>query len=204
MRLNEHLKLVGPHVILVPYEAKHVEKYHRWMQNEELQQLTASEPLTLEQEYAMQKSWREDDDKCTFLILEKSVYEKTGDEIEALIGDTNIFLLEADDDEDGVDLKTGEIEIMIAEQPARGKRYGWESTLLMLAFGAKKLNLRRYRAITKDSNAKAIGMFTKMGFKEVKRVPVFQEVTFEKLVDDTWLEWIEREVSLVIESYRSS
>lgn len=204
MRLNEHLKLVGPHVILVPYEAKHVEKYHRWMQNEELQQLTASEPLTLEQEYAMQKSWREDDDKCTFLILEKSVYEKTGDEIEALIGDTNIFLLEADDDEDGVDLKTGEIEIMIAEQPARGKRYGWESTLLMLAFGAKKLNLRRYRAITKDSNAKAIGMFTKMGFKEVKRVPVFQEVTFEKLVDDTWLEWIEREVSLVIESYHSS
>lgn len=204
MRLNEHLKLVGPHVILVPYEAKHVEKYHRWMQNEELQQLTASEPLTLEQEYAMQKSWREDDDKCTFLILEKSVYEKTCDEIEALIGDTNIFLLEADDDEDGVDLKTGEIEIMIAEQPARGKRYGWESTLLMLAFGAKKLNLRRYRAITKDSNAKAIGMFTKMGFKEVKRVPVFQEVTFEKLVDDTWLEWIEREVSLVIESYHSS
>lgn len=204
MRLNEHLKLVGPHVILVPYEAKHVEKYHRWMQNEELQQLTASEPLTLEQEYAMQKSWREDDDKCTFLILDKSVYEKTGDEIEALIGDTNIFLLDTDDDEDGVDLKTGEIEIMIAEQPARGKRYGWESTLLMLAFGAKKLNLRRYRAITKDSNAKAIGMFTKMGFKEVKRVPVFQEVTFEKLVDDTWLEWIEREVSLVIESYHSS
>lgn len=203
MRLNEHLKLVGHHVILVPYEAKHVQKYHRWMQNEELQQLTASEPLTLEQEYAMQKSWREDDDKCTFLILDKSVYEKTGAEIEALIGDTNIFLLEADDDGE-VDLKTGEIEIMIAEQPARGKRYGWESTLLMLAFGAKKLNLRRYRAITKDSNAKAIGMFTKMGFKEVKRVPVFQEVTFEKLVEDAWLEWIEREVSLVIESYHSS
>lgn len=204
MRLNENIKIVGPHVILVPYEAKHVEKYHRWMQSEELQQLTASEPLTLEQEYAMQKSWREDDDKCTFLILDRAIYEQTGDEIAALIGDTNIFLLAADEDEAEGDLKTGEIEIMIAEQPARGKRYGWESTLLMLAFGASKLDIRRYRAITKDSNSKAIGMFTKMGFKEVKRVAVFQEVTFEKLVDDPWLEWIEREVSLVIESYHSS
>uniref|UniRef100_A0A1Q3FGR7 Putative phosphoglucosamine acetyltransferase n=1 Tax=Culex tarsalis TaxID=7177 RepID=A0A1Q3FGR7_CULTA len=202
MRLNEHLKLVGTNVILVPYEAKHVEKYHRWMQNEELQELTASEPLTLEQEYAMQKSWREDDDKCTFLILDKALYEQTGDEIAALIGDTNIFLLSPDDEDD--DLKTGEIEIMIAEQPARGKRYGWESTLIMLAFGVKKLDIRRYRAITKDSNARAIQMFTKMGFREVKRVAVFQEVTFEKTVDDAWLKWIEREVSLVIESYHAS
>ena len=32
------------------------------MKSKELQELTASEPLTLEQEYEMQKSWREDDD----------------------------------------------------------------------------------------------------------------------------------------------
>lgn len=32
------------------------------MKSEELQRLTASEPLTLEQEYAMQRSWREDAD----------------------------------------------------------------------------------------------------------------------------------------------
>lgn len=224
MRLNEHLQLVGTNVILVPYEAKHVQKYHRWMQSEELQELTASEPLTLEQEYAMQQSWREDEDskisfclcfwrnivncdiiclsECTFLILDKAIFNQTGDEIAALIGDTNIFLLPPDDDGDD-DLKTGEIEIMIAEQPARGKRYGWESTLLMLAFGAKKLAIRRFRAITKDSNAKAIRMFTKMDFREVKRVAVFQEVTFEKQVDAAWLEWIEREVSLVIEPYRN-
>ena len=32
------------------------------MKSKELQELTASEPLTLEEEYEMQKSWREDDD----------------------------------------------------------------------------------------------------------------------------------------------
>lgn len=36
------------------------------MQSKELQELTASEPLTLEQEYEMQRSWREDE-KSTFL-----------------------------------------------------------------------------------------------------------------------------------------
>lgn len=37
-------------------------RYHEWMKSPELQQLTASEPLSLQQEYDMQKSWREDDD----------------------------------------------------------------------------------------------------------------------------------------------
>lgn len=32
------------------------------MQNEDLLELTASEPLTLTKEYEMQKSWVEDDD----------------------------------------------------------------------------------------------------------------------------------------------
>lgn len=204
MRLNEHLKIVGKNVILVPYESKHVPKYHEWMKSPELQELTASEPLSLEEEYQMQKSWREDDDKCTFLILDKAEYDRSGDEIAALIGDTNIFLQPNDDSEEDDDgLKTGEIEIMIAEPLARGKRYGWESTLLMLLYGIKHLNLQRYKAITKDTNAKSMQMFTKMAFREVKRVPVFQEVTFEKRIDDEWVSWIEREISFAIEPYPS-
>ncbi|XP_067100830.1 N-acetyltransferase 9 isoform X1 [Osmerus mordax] len=62
MRINEDTLLEGKNVVLVPYNADHVPRYHQWMESSELQQLTASEPLTLEQEYDMQSSWREDDD----------------------------------------------------------------------------------------------------------------------------------------------
>lgn len=62
MRLNQNTVLLGKKVVLVPYTSKHVPRYHKWMESEELRHLTASEPLTLEQEYAMQRSWREDED----------------------------------------------------------------------------------------------------------------------------------------------
>ena len=37
-------------------------RYHNWMKCPELQELTASEPLTIDEEYEMQKSWRNDED----------------------------------------------------------------------------------------------------------------------------------------------
>lgn len=39
------------------------------MQSDQLLEQTASERLTLEQEYEMQQSWRTDPDKCTFVLL---------------------------------------------------------------------------------------------------------------------------------------
>eukprot|EP00834_Sanchytrium_tribonematis_P009040 NODE_1409_length_1126_cov_0.479065.p1 type:complete len:111 gc:universal NODE_1409_length_1126_cov_0.479065:411-743(+) len=66
---------------LVPYYSKYVEKYHEWMTNSQILALTASDPVLLSDEYAMQESWASDPDKFTFIIF----HYKT------MIGDVNIF-----------------------------------------------------------------------------------------------------------------
>lgn len=75
MKENEFVVLIGTNVILVPYEDYHVPKYHNWMQDPELQTLTASERLSLQEEYSMQRSWREDADKCTFIVLDREKFD---------------------------------------------------------------------------------------------------------------------------------
>lgn len=71
MRLNANTILEGEGVVLVPYRREHVVLYHTWMQDPVLQEATASEPLTLEQEYEMQASWARDEDKLTFIVLDR-------------------------------------------------------------------------------------------------------------------------------------
>ncbi len=46
-------------------------RYHTWMKSPELLELTGSEPLSLEEEFAMQRTWRDSKDKCTFIVLDK-------------------------------------------------------------------------------------------------------------------------------------
>lgn len=69
MKLNENLCIFGKKTVLIPYEKLHVPKYHAWMKDEELQRLTASEPLNLEEEYKMQELWRNDEDSGLKTIL---------------------------------------------------------------------------------------------------------------------------------------
>jgi len=69
MLLNRDVALVGDVAVLVPYRRQHVGTYHGWMQDERLLEATASERLSLQEEYDMQRSWRDDPDKCTFIVL---------------------------------------------------------------------------------------------------------------------------------------
>jgi hypothetical protein len=48
--------------MLIPYAVEHVPQYHQWMQSEELLALTCTERISLEEAYAMQRRWTEDDD----------------------------------------------------------------------------------------------------------------------------------------------
>jgi RimJ/RimL family protein N-acetyltransferase len=115
--------IITPRILLVPYCAHHVPTYHTWMRDPEIQKATASEPLTLDEEYAMQRSWRTDHDKLTFIAcyaLEEEpaqdpekdfcVKPEKDDAPDRMIGDVNLFLyeddeqeLEEDDDDDDDD-----------------------------------------------------------------------------------------------------
>ncbi|KAJ8734969.1 hypothetical protein PYW08_014219 [Mythimna loreyi] len=193
MKLNSNTRIVGRNIILVPYREYHVPRYHEWMKSEELQKLTASEPLTLEEEYEMQRSWREDDDKCTFIILDKHMYDKHKEETDAMVGDTNIFITDNE-------LEAGEIEIMIAEEAARGKKLGWEAVILMFLYGIQHINLKLIEAKIALSNNISIKMFNKLGFQEKSVSEVFQEVTLEKKVDDEWIEWLNKQAEYEIQT----
>lgn len=56
-------------------------RYHTWMEDEEIRELTASLPLNVDEEYQMQQTWLNDKDKCTFIILSREIFDRTGDEI---------------------------------------------------------------------------------------------------------------------------
>ncbi|XP_049955988.1 N-acetyltransferase 9-like protein isoform X2 [Schistocerca serialis cubense] len=175
MKINANTKIIGKNVILVPYRTEHVPKYHEWMQSEELQHLTASEPLTLEEEYSMQQSWLHDANKCTFIIIEKQEFKRSGNEIGSMVGDTNLFLQEPEDSQ------SAEIEIMIAEEKARGKKYGWEATLLMLCYGCEVLGIKKFQAKIGLDNVKSISMFSKMGFNKLLGFRLVKVTSFKKL-----------------------
>ncbi|KAM4823755.1 alpha/beta-tubulin-N-acetyltransferase 9 isoform X3 [Urocitellus parryii] len=175
MRLNQNTLLLGKKVVLVPYTSEHVPRYHEWMKSEELQRLTASEPLTLEQEYAMQCSWREDADKCTFIVLdaEKWQAQPVPTEESCMAGDVNLFLTDVEDP------TLGEIEVMIA--------------------GVTKLGLTKFEAKIGQGNEPSIRMFQKLHFKQVAVSSIFQEVTFRLTMSETERQWLLEQTSHVEE-----
>ncbi|XP_078426938.1 alpha/beta-tubulin-N-acetyltransferase 9 isoform X2 [Cetorhinus maximus] len=185
MRLNEEVELQGRLVALVPYGAGHVPRYHQWMKSEELQKLTASEPLTLEQEYQMQRSWREDADKCTFIVLDKLRWVSgLCTEEDCMVGDVNLFLTDPED------TTVAEIEIMIAEPSYRGKGFGKEATMMMMYYGVTKLGIKKFQAKINLENTISIAMFQNFHFKEVSISDMFQEVTLWLTVDNCRRKWL--------------
>ncbi|KAL3103134.1 hypothetical protein niasHS_002320 [Heterodera schachtii] len=163
MRINANDSVIGHHCVLVPYCPKHVEKYHGWMASEELRRETFSEALTLEEEQQMQRAWREDGDKLTFIILDKRTMAANGgedEEIASMVGDINAFLCSYDSSIDGKDEETigggtnddisqqrndcggesdgdkrcFELSVMVAEPGFRRRGIALEACKLMIAY----------------------------------------------------------------------
>jgi RimJ/RimL family protein N-acetyltransferase len=130
------------------------------MQDADLQAATASEPLSMNEEYDMQRSWRTDNDKLTFIVCKsreeseiasQTVQSGQDDRPERMIGDINLFLFEPEDDDDDEDEKdsgeqvppnrtkpsnalVGEIELMIARKDLHRQGYGRAALLSFTAY----------------------------------------------------------------------
>ena len=157
------------------------------MKSQELLEMTASEPLTLEEEYAMQASWRIDEKKCTFIILahnsEMSLSSLSRTETFAteggMIGDCNYY---CNVDEEPY---TAEIEIMIAETSVRRKGLAQEALKMFFVYGHQELGITKMVAKISLNNIKSLKLFQeKFGFVEVSRSDIFQEATLEVKVKD--------------------
>jgi len=179
MKLNEKVVIYGTRVILVPYEREHVEKYHNWMKDREILEATASEPLSIEKEYEMQESWRRDEDKLTFILLSAAKIEAGSTEVEAMIGDVNLFLNDPEDDQ------AGEIEVMIAEKDARQKGCATEAVKLMMGYCYDKLHISRFIAKIGKHNLKSYSLFkNKLKFRFESESEIFEEFTMELFMDE--------------------
>ncbi|KAM0252795.1 hypothetical protein ACHAQJ_007583 [Trichoderma viride] len=158
MKINENIAISTSNVLLVPYEVHHILTYHGWMEDPAIQEATASEPMTLEEEYENQLSWRTSHDKLTFIVCEPSSGErrnnharvytaKVDDSTDRMRGDVNFFLyLDDDDDDDGVEQQEsnqirlrGEIDVMIAGKQHRGKGTGEAAVRAILAYIRKNI-----------------------------------------------------------------
>ncbi|ORY22124.1 GNAT domain-domain-containing protein [Naematelia encephala] len=180
MRLNESTVIHGDRVILVPYRTEHVPTYHQWMQSLELLELTASEPLSLDEEFEMQRKWHLDEDKLTFIILERPMHLPTSchpilspAELREsrMVGDVNMFL------PNGL-AEDGECEIMIASPQDRRKGFAREALLLFLSYAIKTLSIPPRNLIARigNTNSPSIRLFSQLGFGLVRIVKVWDEV----------------------------
>ncbi|KAL2191824.1 hypothetical protein L209DRAFT_700289 [Thermothelomyces heterothallicus CBS 203.75] len=141
MRLNEFTAVSTARALLVPYDRRHVLTYHAWMEDPAIQEATASEPLTLEEEYENQESWRASHDKLTFIVCQPLAAVEGGeggtvqaggpDAPERMVGDVNLFLYPYEDEGSIAavpgavpEFCVGEVDIMIADRQHRGKGLG--------------------------------------------------------------------------------
>jgi len=169
--------VLGKRAVLVPYLREHVPRYHEWMQDPALLEATASEPLSLDQEFDVHRSWTLDPFKHTFIVLDKELiggeFAPGNPHTEAMVGDVNIYM------NDPGDMQLAEVEIMIAEHKSRGKGIGQEAILLMMAFAVEKYGIATFRAKISESNMASFKLFRKLGFKDASHSAVFKEVTLE-------------------------
>ncbi|PBP25143.1 N-acetyltransferase [Diplocarpon rosae] len=158
------------------------------MKDEQIQAETASEPLSLPEEYKMQQSWRADHDKLTFIAClplpspTTALEPGISDSPTQMLGDVNLFLTPSDEDDEGV---IGELELMIAPTSQRRKGYGRAAVLAFMQYITSNLAsiLSEYGKgqTPKIDKPKLLQLKVKIGSKNVKSIRLFEGIGFLKV-----------------------
>ncbi|KAH6893081.1 GNAT domain-containing protein [Thelonectria olida] len=222
MKINKTTAISTSKALLVPYEAHHVRQYHAWMQDPDIQEATASEPMTLDEEYENQQSWRTSSDKLTFIICAPgttgTITAKVADADDKMRGDINFFLYPHDGDSDdeaaaAADTQgwcTGEVDVMIASTAHRGLGLGQAAVCALLVYLRKHMDemlaeyadgkpaaLKGLMVKIKENNAGSRALFQKLGFVQKGEVNYFGEVVlvmgWDEVVSRDWWEAAERD-----------
>ena len=154
---------ISPLCKLVHYSRELVPVYHSWFQKyPELLELTASEPLSLEEELANQETWVNDPNKITFIIIDSD---------DRPCGDVNCFLNE----------DVGELNVMIAEPGSRRKGLAKAAVRAMVDSVKRQCpEVRRFVAKIDKDNTPSRAMFEGLGFALTRTIGVFNEVHYEQ------------------------
>ncbi len=159
-----------------------------------IQEATASEPLTLDEEYIMQQSWRKDNDKLTFIVsrpIEIRHQPKspvTGTH-EVMLGDVNMFISLSEDSTTGQPIVIGELELMIAENDQQNRGFGKAALLTFLQYvinhqqtildefsneanePSKATTFNYFTAKIGKDNARSLALFGCLGFEKTREEP---------------------------------
>ena len=159
-------------MLLVPYDRRHVPTYHAWMEDEAVRAATASERLTLEEEYENQESWRSSGDKLTFIVCrprrvdgDSSSTSSTSSAVVAgvddapgqMVGDINFFLTPYEEEDGTENGFAGEVDVMIAALDDRGKGYGRAAVTAFLHY---ILQRQRAAILAEASSASSASSFS--------------------------------------------
>jgi len=162
MKQNYELCLVNERVTLVPYRPEHLIRYHEWMKDPELLAATGSDPLSFEEEVEMQKTWRDDPNKCTFIVhstkdcnsssntsssgntaseqqQEKQEFSIV-ENLTAMVGDVNLFLSDIDEPEEDVN-DDGDNGIETANTATTTVKRQAEIDIMIAEAGYKRMGL---------------------------------------------------------------
>lgn len=158
--MGRHSNIIqGTKIRLVPYLEEHVPSYHSWLNNQEMQRLTCTEPVSLQEEYEYQRNWNSKSDRMIRLIEADGV----------LIGDINLFRNDQLDND-----CMWEVNIMIVKEEDRRHGYASEALELML----REYHINNVMAKVHKDNQASIKFFRK-SFQQVNDEPdVFGNIIF--------------------------